>query len=35
LELGSVFLEDGFVVVFPELLGGVFAGDAGEDLFAS
>ena len=29
LEFGFEFLEDGFVVVFPELLGGVFAGDSG------
>lgn len=35
LELRLVFLEDAFVVVFPELLGGVFASDAGEDLLAA
>jgi hypothetical protein len=35
LELGFVFLEDTFIVVFPELLAGVLAGYAGEDLLAA
>jgi hypothetical protein len=35
LEFRFVFLEDGLVVVFPELLRGVFSGDAGEDLLAA
>lgn len=30
-----VLLEDALVVVFPELLGGVLAGDTGEDLLAT
>jgi hypothetical protein len=32
LELGFVFLEDAFVVVFPELLGCVLSRDTSEDL---
>lgn len=35
LQLGLVFLENALIVVLPELLRGVFAGDAGEDLFAT
>ena len=35
MEFRFVFLEDGLVVVFPELLRGVFSGDAGEDLLAA
>jgi hypothetical protein len=35
LKLGSIFLQHVLVVVFPELLGGVLAGDALEDLGSS
>lgn len=35
MELRFVLLEDTFVVVLPELLRGVFAGDPGEDLLAA
>jgi hypothetical protein len=35
LELGFEPLEDAFVVVFPELLAGVFACYAREDLLAA
>jgi hypothetical protein len=30
-EFGFELRKNGFVVVFPELLGGIFTGDAGED----
>jgi hypothetical protein len=35
LEFRLEFLEDAFVVVFPELLRGVLSGDPGEDLLAA
>jgi hypothetical protein len=35
LELSLVLLEDALVVVFPELLAGVLAGYAREDLLAT
>lgn len=35
LELAAVLLQDALVVVFPEGLGGVLAGEALEDLGAS
>jgi hypothetical protein len=35
LEFRFEFLEDGLVMVFPELLRGVFSGNAGEDLLAA
>jgi hypothetical protein len=35
LEFRFVFLEDAFVVVFPELLRGVLTGDPSEDLLAA
>lgn len=35
LELAAVLLEDLLVVILPEDLGGVLAGEALEDLFAA
>ncbi len=35
MEFRLEFLEDAFVVVFPELLRGVLSGDPGEDLLAA